>query len=157
MNYKRKLLTLLLLVTTLVSCTVDSADAISESQQISNVSTIIGTWNLVRSTTFEGVNLEYPSVVVKYTFEENNVLIVENNAIETLDTSPKPSGKLITGTYSYSLTENNGIVYLLVTNSQGNQSEIGSVTLNLDNSLSLNQTESSVGTEFYDYILNFEQ
>lgn len=157
MKYKRKLLTLLVLVTTLVSCTVDSADEISGSQQISNVSSILGTWNLMRSSTFEGVNLEYSEVVVKYTFEDNNVLTVENNAIVTADLSPKPSGKLITGTYSYSLTENNGIIYLLVTNSEGGQTEVGSVTLNLDNSLSLNQTESSSGTQFYDYILNFEQ
>ena len=157
MKYKRKLLVLLLITTTLVSCTVDSVDEISDGQQISNVSSILGTWNLMRSTTFEGENLEYPEVVVKYTFEENNVLTVENNAYETLDNTPKPSGKLITGTYSYSLTENNGITYLLVTNSQGGQTEVGSVNLNLDNSLSLNQTESSSGTQFYDYILNFEQ
>ncbi|WP_046757028.1 hypothetical protein [Kordia jejudonensis] len=157
MKYRRQLLACILLITTLVSCTVDSVEETPQNEQVSNVDVLLGTWNLVRSSTFEGVNLEYPTGVVTYTFQENNVLIVENNAVETTDALPKPSGKLRTGTFSYTFTENNGITFLSVTNEQGAQSVIGSIVLNLNQTLTIDQTALTTGTQFDDYALNFEK
>ncbi|WP_298518537.1 hypothetical protein [uncultured Kordia sp.] len=98
----------------------------------------------------------YNEVLVTYTFD-NGTLTVENNAIETTDFSPKPSGRMYSGIYSYLIFEFNGNAYLVVENDQFGQAEIGIMTLNPDNTLTIDQTEIPLTDGIYQYVLNFER
>ena len=123
----------------------------------SQIETLNGTWNLVESTSFNSVNYDYEEILVTYTFNSNNSsLIVVNNAIETTDLSPKPSGRL-GGEYSYNIFENDGKTYLIVQNQNFGEVELGRIIFDQENSLTLNQTEISSGIEISDFIMNFER
>ena len=142
-----RILTLILMicVTFFTSC--------NEDDDTNQTETLNGTWNLIKSTSPEGIDINYEETLVTYNFDSNNSsLIVTNLAIETTDLSPKASGRLSNDTFSYNILENNGENYLIV-----EDQEIGRIILDQENSFILDQTETSSGTEITEFILSFER
>ena len=130
---------------TFISCDSDENDP----NQTENLD---GTWNLTKSTSSENIDNNYEEIFVTYTFNSSTAsLTVTNNAIETTDLSPKPSGRLANGTYSYNSIENDEGNFLVIQNQ-----EIGKITFEKE-SLILNQAITSDGTEIPEFILNFER
>ena len=80
------------------------------------------------------------------------VIIVVNNAIETTDLSPKGSGILSSGTYTYEVLENDDKNFLIARNQ-----EIGSIIFNQEQSFILNQNETPSDTERIQFVLTFEK
>ena len=96
----------------------------------------------------EDIDLNYQGIIVTYTFNtSDNSLIVVNNAIETTDLSPKASGILSSGTYTYEVLENDEKNFLIARNQEiGVNQEIGSIIFNQEQSFILNQNETPSGT-----------
>jgi len=143
-----RILTLILMTsaTFFTSCNENDDDA-------NQTETLNGTWNLIKSTSPEDIDVNYEETLVTYNFDSSNgSLIVTNLAIETTDLSPKASGRLGNDTFSYNILDNNGENYLIVENQ-----EIGRIILSQENSFILDQTETSSGTEITEFILTFER
>ncbi|EDP94855.1 hypothetical protein U8527_08045 [Kordia algicida OT-1] len=141
---------LFFIATFLVSCSSDDDNASAVQSD-----DITGVWELKKSIFHNGVNVIYPNVLVTYTFE-NNTLTVKNNAAETTDLTPKPSGRLGTNVYTYTVTEIENKKYLTVQNDVSGETELGNFFISNNGELIVNQIEQISGVS-YDYVMYFEQ
>ena len=153
---KIRIFTLLLIssIAFFTSCSDD--DTIIDETAILN-----GTWNLTNSTlSEESIDVNIEEIIVTYTFNtSDNSLIVVNNAIETTDLSPKASGILSNGTYTYEVLENDNKNFLIARNQEigVNQEIVGSIIFNQEQSFILNQNETPSGAERVQFVLTFEK
>ena len=140
MKFKNLFLTLLFGIGLLVGCTDDTN--ISPQDQSLN-----GTWKLINlSGGFAGLNENYPSGTITWTFNsQNQTIIVDNN---------EPTSKSFifdSGTYNYSIIEINNQKYLKIEND-----EYGGLTIST-NSLTVDQNDISWGVGADGFILIFEK
>ena len=125
-----------------------SSDDLIQNQSIN------GTWYLKKyDDSTNGININFVREDVKWNFDENtNKLTVEFNFSETtLENNETLHVGLDSGSYDYSLTEKNGIKYLVI----GNQ-EFGSISIET-NTLNLNKNVDSNGSGIDLFIWEFEK
>lgn len=114
----------------------------------SQIGTVDGTWNLINiSGGFAGIDDAYDPGIITWTFNNQNLTInIENNSTEENLYSGFESG-----TYSYSIVENNGNEYILI-----NTAEFGNYVLSINN-LKINQNEIQSGSGSDGFLLEFER
>lgn len=133
-------LTLLLGIAFFVGCT----DDIHTSPQDQSLN---GTWKLINlSGGFAGLDENYPSGTITWTFNSHNqTLIIDNN---------QPTSKSFifdSGTYNYSIIEMNTQKYLKIDNE-----EYGELTI-LSHELIIDQNKISNGVGADGFIMKFEK
>jgi len=110
--------------------------------------TLNGIWNLKNvSGGFAGINDDYEAGMVTWTFHDHNktITVVNNSPAEKLYSG------LESGTYSYSIVENNGREFLLI-----NSEEYGGIVLT-EKRFVIDQNEMLGGTGADFFILEFER
>ena len=141
MKLKALILTLLLGIGLLISCSKDDTNILPQEEFLN------GTWNLKNlSGGFAGLNENYSGGTITWTFNsQNQTIIIDNN---------EPASKSFifdSGTYNYSIIEINNQKYLNIEND-----EYGGLIIST-NSLTIDQNEISWGVGADGFVLYFEK
>lgn len=141
MKLKTFILTLFLGIGLLISCTKDETNILPQEEYLN------GVWNLKNlSGGFVGLNENYPTGAITWTFNAQNQTIIVNN-----NNQASTSFIFESGTYNYSIIEVNDQKYLQI-----DSEEYGGLTISANN-LTVDQNEISWGFGADGFVLYFEK